>query len=88
MPIIRTFAPFVAGVGKMPYPRFFAFSVFGTILWVGGLVTLGYFFGNVPFIKKNLSLLVVGIILVSLLPMIIGMIRSRLANAASKTQSH
>ena len=70
----------------MPYPRFFAFSVFGTILWVGGLVTLGYFFGNVPFIKKNLSLLVVGIILVSLLPMIIGVIRSRLANAASKAE--
>jgi membrane-associated protein len=60
LPIIRTFAPFVAGVAKMPYPRFFGFSVLGTILWVGGLVTLGYFFGNVPFIKKNLSLLVVG----------------------------
>ena len=86
LPIIRTFAPFVAGVAKMPYPRFFGFSVFGTILWVGGLVTLGYFFGNVPFIKKNLSLLVVGIILLSLLPMIIGVVRSRLARSASKTQ--
>jgi hypothetical protein len=72
LPIIRTFAPFVAGVAKMPYPRFFGFSVLGTVLWVGGLVTLGYFFGNVPFIKKNLSLLVVGIILLSLVPMIIG----------------
>ncbi len=59
LPILRTFAPFVAGIAKMPYPRFFGFSVFGTVLWVGGLVTLGYFFGNVPFIKKNLSLLVV-----------------------------
>ena len=87
LPIIRTFAPFVAGVAKMPYPRFFGFSVFGTILWVGGLVTLGYFFGNVPFIKKNLSLLVVGIILLSLVPMIIGMLRSRLGGAGSKAES-
>ena len=86
LPIIRTFAPFVAGVAKMPYPRFFGFSVFGTVLWVGGLVTLGYFFGNVPFIKKNLSLLVVGIILLSLVPMIIGVVRSRFGS--TKAQSH
>ena len=84
LPIIRTFAPFVAGVARMPYPRFFGFSVFGTILWVGGLVTLGYFFGNVPFIKKNLSLLVVGIILLSLVPMIVGVVRSRLGRTPSK----
>lgn len=84
LPIIRTFAPFVAGVGKMNYLRFFGFSVLGTVLWVGGLVTLGYFFGNVPFIKQNLSLLVVGIILVSLLPMIISLVRSKLSQRASK----
>ncbi|MGV8919725.1 MAG: DedA family protein [Pseudomonas sp.] len=83
LPIVRTFAPFVAGVGKMPYLRFFFFSVIGTIAWVGGLVTLGYFFGNVPFIKKNLSLLVVGIILLSLIPMIIGMVRGRLGRSAN-----
>jgi membrane-associated protein len=77
LPIIRTFAPFVAGIAHMPYLRFVGFSVFGTILWVGGLVTLGYYFGNVPFIKKNLSLLVIGIILLSLVPMIIGVVRSR-----------
>ena len=86
LPIIRTFAPFVAGVARMPYPRFFAFSVAGTILWVGGLVTLGYFFGNVPFIKKNLSLLVVGIILLSLVPMIIGVARSRFGNSTSNAE--
>ena len=86
LPIIRTFAPFVAGVARMPYPRFFGFSVLGTILWVGGLVTLGYFFGNVPFIKKNLSLLVVAIILLSLIPMIIGVVRSRFGG--TKAQSH
>ena len=84
LPILRTFAPFVAGIAKMPYPRFFGFSVLGTILWVGGLVTLGYFFGNVPFIKKNLSLLVVGIILLSLIPMIIGVVRSRFGRSPSK----
>ena len=84
LPIFRTFAPFVAGVARMFYPRFFMFSVFGTILWVGGLVTLGYFFGNVPFIKTNLSLLVVGIIVLSLVPMIIGVIRSRFGRSPSK----
>lgn len=77
LPIIRTFAPFVAGVGHMHYPRFLGFSVLGSILWVGSLVTLGFFFGNVPFIKQNLTLLVLFIILMSLLPMIIGVIRSR-----------
>ena len=86
LPIIRTFAPFVAGVARMPYPRFFAFSVAGTILWVGGLVTLGYFFGNVPFIKKNLSLLVVFIILLSLVPMIIGVVRSRFGRTSSEAK--
>ncbi|OPA97541.1 DedA family protein [Pseudomonas fluorescens] len=87
LPILRTFAPFVAGIAKMPYPRFFGFSVFGTILWVGGLVTLGYFFGNVPFIKKNLSLLVVFIILLSLVPMIIGVVRSRFGRTSSEAKS-
>ena len=88
LPILRTFAPFVAGVAKMPYPRFFGFSVLGTILWVGGLVTLGYFFGNVPFIKKNLSLLVVFIILLSLVPMIIGVARSRFGRTSSEAKPH
>ena len=87
LPIFRTFAPFVAGVARMFYPRFFMFSVFGTILWVGGLVTLGYFFGNVPFIKTNLSLLVVGIILLSLVPMIIGVVRSRMGRTPSKAKA-
>jgi membrane-associated protein len=82
LPILRTFAPFVAGVGKMHYPRFLGFSVLGTIGWVGGLVTLGYFFGNMPFIKKNLTLLIVAIILLSLLPMIIGLLKNRKARTA------
>ncbi|AYC31470.1 DedA family protein [Pseudomonas cavernae] len=78
LPIVRTFAPFVAGVGKMPYPRFFAFSVLGTIAWVGGLVTLGYFFGNVPFIKQNLSLMVLVVIALSLLPMALSVLHHKL----------
>ncbi|GFM87073.1 membrane protein [Pseudomonas cichorii] len=82
LPIIRTFAPFVAGVGRMNYLRFLSFSVLGSILWVGSLVTLGVYFGNVPFIKKNLTLLVLVIILMSLLPMVIGLIRSRMGRSA------
>ena len=82
LPILRTFAPFVAGIAHMHYPRFLGFSVAGSILWVGGLVTLGYFFGNVPFIKQHLSLMVVGIIILSLVPMLLGLLRSRLGRAA------
>ncbi|MBC3421045.1 DedA family protein [Pseudomonas sp. RW3S2] len=82
LPILRTFAPFVAGIAHMHYPRFLGFSVAGTLLWVGGLVTLGYFFGNVPFIKQHLSLMVVAIIVVSLVPMILGLLRGRLGRTA------
>ncbi|HDS1681540.1 TPA: DedA family protein [Pseudomonas putida] len=82
LPILRTFAPFVAGIAHMHYPRFFGFSVAGSLLWVGGLVTLGYFFGNVPFIKQHLSLMVVGIIVLSLVPMILGLLRGRLGRTA------
>ncbi|MBH3412212.1 MULTISPECIES: DedA family protein [Pseudomonas] len=82
LPILRTFAPFVAGIAHMHYPRFLGFSVAGSLLWVGGLVTLGYFFGNVPFIKQHLSLMVVAIILLSLVPMILGLLRSRLGRTA------
>ena len=82
LPILRTFAPFVAGIAHMHYPRFLAFSVAGSLLWVGGLVTLGFFFGNVPFIKQHLSLMVVAIIVLSLVPMILGLLRGRFGRAA------
>ncbi|WDY57493.1 DedA family protein [Pseudomonas sp. PSKL.D1] len=82
LPILRTFAPFVAGIARMHYPRFLGFSVAGSLLWVGGLVTLGYFFGNVPFIKQHLSLMVVGIIFLSLVPMVLGLLRGRLGRTA------
>lgn len=78
LPLLRTFAPFVAGIGKMHYPRFLCFSIAGTLLWVGGLVSLGFFFGNVPFIKHNLTFMIVAVILLSLLPMLIGVIRHSL----------
>lgn len=81
VPIVRTFAPFVAGVGEMPYLRFLAYSVFGTILWVGGIVTLGYQFGNVPLIKDNLSMVLIGIVGLSFMPAVIEYLRSRLAAA-------
>jgi membrane-associated protein len=83
LPIIRTFAPFVAGVAHMPYPRFLGFSVAGSVAWVGSLTTLGYFFGNVPFIKHNLTLLVLVIVALSFVPMILGVIRARTGNKVS-----
>lgn len=76
-PIIRTFAPFVAGIGKMNYRQFVPFSLLGGIAWVGSLVLAGYFFGNIPFIKQNLTLVIFGIVLLSLLPGIIAYIRHR-----------
>jgi membrane-associated protein len=77
MPIIRTFAPFVAGIGRMSYPRFLIFSVLGTILWIGCFITAGYLFGNIPVVKRNFTLVVLGIIFVSVLPAIIEAVRAR-----------
>lgn len=71
LPIIRTFAPFVAGIGKMRYSRFIAMSSLGTVLWVPTFVYAGYFFGGVPFIKKNFTLVIFGIIFVSLIPAVL-----------------
>jgi membrane-associated protein len=77
IPIIRTFAPFVAGVGRMSYARFLAYNVTGGVLWVSVCVFCGYFFGNLPFVKKNFSLVILAIIVISLLPAVIEYLRHR-----------
>jgi len=87
LPIVRTFAPFVAGISAMSYGRFVAFSLLGSLAWVGSLVPLGYFFGNVPFIKDHLSFLVMGIVLLSFLPMLIGALHHRLSKNEAGTKS-
>jgi len=75
VPIIRTFAPFVAGIGEMSYRRFFSFNVVGALLWVPGLVYAGYFFGNLPIVKQNFSLVILAIIGLSVLPMVVEFVR-------------
>ncbi|MCX8086001.1 MAG: DedA family protein [Rhodocyclaceae bacterium] len=81
VPLVRTFAPFVAGVARMDYARYFVFDFLGAVLWVGSLTLAGYWFGNLPLVKNNLSLVIVGIILVSVLPIAVGWLRQRLAAA-------
>jgi membrane-associated protein len=77
IPIIRTFAPFVAGIGTMSYTKFASFNVIGGIAWVGSFLFLGYFFGGIPVIKNNFTYVIFGIIFVSILPPIVEVIRSR-----------
>lgn len=77
VPIIRTFAPFVAGIGRMSYGRFIAFNVIGGVGWVVLLVGAGYFFGNIPFVKANFSLAILAIILVSTAPIAVEYVRHR-----------
>jgi membrane-associated protein len=81
MPIVRTFAPFVAGIGAMPYLRFLTVSVLGGMLWVGLFVLGGYFFGNIPIVKRNFSIVILAIIAVSLLPVVWGYLRERRGRA-------
>ena len=76
MPIIRTFAPFVAGVGTMKYMRFFSFSIAGNILWVNLFAFGGYFFGNISYVMNNFTLVILGIIIISLLPVIYTIVRN------------
>ena len=81
LPLIRTFAPFVAGVGSMRYPRFLGFSVIGALVWVVSLVYAGYFLGNIPVVRQNLSVVILIIIALSLAPVAIEFLRVRLRRA-------
>jgi membrane-associated protein len=83
VPIVRTFAPFVAGVGRMRYVRFLAFDVGGGLLWVWSFGLLGYFFGNQPIVKENFGLAIVAVIVISLLPVVIEAWRARNARSRS-----
>jgi len=77
VPIVRTFAPFIAGVGNMAYPKFFSYNVIGGLLWVALFVFGGFFFGNIPVIKHNFTLVIFAIIIISILPAVIEVIRQK-----------
>lgn len=77
---MRTFAPFVAGMGNMHYGRFLQYNVIGAVLWVVSLSYAGYFFGDLPFVKNNFGMVVIGIIVVSVLPMVFEIVRAKMGN--------
>jgi membrane-associated protein len=82
IPIIRTFAPFVAGVGAMSYPKFLTYNVVGAVIWVVLFVLGGYFFGNIPTVRQNFTLVILAIIVISVLPIVIEAVRSRRSRPA------
>ena len=77
IPIIRTFAPFLAGVAGMSYRKFLPYNIIGAVLWICSLVYAGFLFGNIPWVKQNLSLIVIGIVIASVLPAIVTFVRER-----------
>jgi membrane-associated protein len=79
IPIVRTFAPFVAGVARMTYLRYFLFDLLGGVIWVVSLSLAGYWFGNLPVVKNNLSIVILGIVGMSVLPVVAGWLRQRFA---------
>lgn len=84
VPFLRTYVPFVAGMARMTRAKYLAYTVFGAAVWVGSLVYLGYFFGNIPWVKQNLGVLVIAIIVASLLPILIVAVRSRFSGQTAK----
>jgi membrane-associated protein len=82
IPIVRTFSPFVAGIGAMGYPRFLAYSLAGGAAWVTAFVWAGYYFGNLPAVRNNFSFVILGIIVVSVTPILLGMLRQRTARGS------
>lgn len=87
VPIVRTFAPFVAGVGAMSYGKFISYNVFGGLLWVSLFTLGGYFFGNLPFVKDNFSLVVIAIILISVMPAVFEFVKERRARTTAVASS-
>ena len=83
LPLFRTFAPFVAGIGAMTWARFTFFNLIGAFAWVVSLTLTGYFFGNLPWVQKNLSAVIIGIIAISMIPVVIGWWQHRKEAAAS-----
>lgn len=77
VPIVRTFAPFVAGVGSMSYPRFIAFNIVGGVAWIAAFILAGYFFGAIPMVKKNFTMVIFAIIFLSILPGVIEYLRHK-----------
>ena len=86
MPIVRTFAPFVAGIGRMRYSRFLFYSFSGSVAWVGSLAYAGYYFGTVPVVKQNLTLVIVIIVLISVIPGVVEYLRHRARGSDSVTK--
>jgi membrane-associated protein len=84
IPIVRTYAPFVAGASRMDYPRFLSFNIIGGVVWITLFLFAGYFFGNIPVIQKNFEYVVIGIILVSVVPVLIEWMKSRREKAAAR----
>lgn len=87
VPIVRTFAPFVAGVGEMSYGKFIAYNVIGGLLWVAICIGAGYAFGQRPFVKQNFSLVILAIIIISVLPAVIEVVRARRQSSVGSTGS-
>jgi membrane-associated protein len=84
LPIIRTFAPFVAGIGRMDYRRFTIYNIVGCVSWLGAFILGGYFFGNVPIVKQNLTMVILAIIVISFVPSVLEVLRQRRISAGKK----
>jgi membrane-associated protein len=87
-PIVRTFAPFIAGIGRMQYRKFLFYNVIGAVVWVFTFILAGHFFGNMPIVKRNFHIVIFGVIFVSLLPMFVPWIKSKMRAEPKSSSSH
>jgi membrane-associated protein len=83
VPIVRTFITAVAGIGRMDFWRYLTFSAIGAVLWAAGVTIAGYYLGNIEFVKKNIELILIGVVLLSVIPIIIEFVRHRMQRSAS-----